>query len=134
MSLRSTMKELVKISGRGIDIEFPTENVKIKFNIAADMYYGNWLRFNSAIDDNVSGKIACKYRDLSYEFRHDNGNVTIYINAHAEFGIALKIPISLSSSNRHVLKQVEQAFKCVDSGTVYEWIDIPVPMKSSRNV
>ena len=49
-------------------------------------------------------------------------------------GICLEIPISLSSSNRHVFKQLEEAFRCIENNLVYEWVDIPVPVKSARNI
>ena len=72
-----------------------------------------------------------------YSFEHRDDKLELEITLTDERScnnFSAQISIELSDLNRHIFKQLEEAMRCIEAKTEYKWTDLPVAVKSARNI
>ena len=104
------------------EITFVNEKITLTIRFFEMPNYQMWTSFNEAIDNGVPSDI---YIDDIGSFHHENHELVFSSKG-------IKIHISLSNENRHILKQLEEVNRCFENEIEYVWSDPPTEIKSAR--
>ena len=126
------MTELIYVENESIHVTFPLENVNLFFRDKKGASELEWDIFCDAIDNNLGSNVF--YSDYyGYIIKHCNSKISIstYLE-EIEFGLTAHILVS--DLNRYIFRQLAEAFRCVKNNIEYKWVDMPVSIKSARNI